>query len=178
MQTDLYTDEDPLGPPLDPIDLADLGACDMPKPELTTRSLTKADYDYIVRAIDKWWGGPTNALAHPIFFYELGREAMVVEAKGMPVGFLLGFVSPDASLGYVHLVGIDPDFRRQHVGTLLYQAFEEACVKAGCKSMKAITTLGNEGSVRFHQALGWSSAQVDDYAGPGRTRIVFTKKLD
>ncbi len=40
-----------------------------------------------------------------------------------------------------------------------------------------ITTLGNEGSVRFHQALGWSLAEVENYAGPGRSRIVFTKDL-
>jgi hypothetical protein len=43
--------------------------------------------------------------------------------------------------------------------------------------MKAITTLGNEASVRFHQALGWAMAEVEDYAGPGRMRIVFTHDL-
>jgi ribosomal protein S18 acetylase RimI-like enzyme len=177
MQIDLFTDEGLLGPPFDPEALADFGACDMPMQQLTTRSMTKADYDFIVRVIDKWWGGPTSALAHPIFFYELGREARVVEADGKPVGFLFGFLPCDPSVGYIHLVGIDPDYRRQHVGSLLYQAFEEACAKAGCQSMKAMTTLGNQGSVRFHEALGWSSQQVEDYAGPGRARVVFTKSL-
>ena len=42
---------------------------------------------------------------------------MVAEAEGRLVGFLLGFISP-AGTGYVHLVGIDPEFRRQQVGTL------------------------------------------------------------
>ena len=44
--------------------------------------------------------------------------------------------------------------------------------------MKAITTQGNEGSIRFHVALGWNAKEVDDYAGPGRRRIVFTRVLD
>jgi hypothetical protein len=44
--------------------------------------------------------------------------------------------------------------------------------------MKAITTPGNEGSIRFHVALGWNVQEADDYAGPGRRRIVFTKPLD
>jgi GNAT superfamily N-acetyltransferase len=145
--------------------------------ELSTRPLTKADYDYIVREIDQWWGGPTSALAHPIFFYELGEHAKVVEADGLVVGFLFGFIAPDGT-GYVHLVGIHPDFRRKHVGSMLYKGFEESCRAAGCKAMKAITTLGNDGSVRFHEALGWAVAQTDDYAGPGRARIVFTKQLD
>jgi GNAT superfamily N-acetyltransferase len=144
---------------------------------MQTRPLTKADYDQIVQVIDRWWGGPTSALAHPMFFYELGRLARVVESDGILVGFLLGFICPDAAVGYVHLIGINPDYRRRGVAKLLYRAFEEDCTREGCRRLKAITTLGNEGSVRFHQALGWSMAEVEDYAGPGRLRIVFTKDL-
>jgi GNAT superfamily N-acetyltransferase len=144
---------------------------------MDTRPLAKADYDQIVRVIDRWWGGPTSALAHPMFFYELGRLARVVESDGMLVGFLLGFNCPDASVGYVHLVGIHPDYRRRGVARLLYSAFEQDCAREGCRSLKAITTLGNEGSVRFHQDLGWAMSEVEDYAGPGRLRIVFTKDL-
>jgi GNAT superfamily N-acetyltransferase len=144
---------------------------------METRPLTKTDYDQIVQVIDRWWGGPTSALAHPMFFYELGRHARVVEEDGVLVGFLLGFVCSDAPVGYVHLVGIHPDHRRRGVGQLLYAAFEADCRRAGCQTLKAITTLGNEGSVRFHQALGWSMVESEDYAGPGRLRIVFTKTL-
>lgn len=96
---------------------------------MQTRPLTKADYDQIVRVIDRWWGGPTSALAHPMFFYELGRLARVVESDNLLVGFLLGFICPDAEVGYVHLVGIHPDYRRRGVGNLLYKAFEEDCAR-------------------------------------------------
>lgn len=144
---------------------------------MNTRPITKADFDQIVRVIDHWWGGPTTALAHPIFFYQLGRLARVVEDQGEMVGFLLGFRCPDEPVGYVHLVGIHPDHRRRGVGKLLYEAFEEDCRREGCREMKAITTLGNEGSTRFHAALGWAAVEVEDYAGPRRPRIVFTKQL-
>jgi GNAT superfamily N-acetyltransferase len=144
---------------------------------MQTRPLTKPDYDQIVSVIDRWWGGPTSALAHPMFYYELGRHARVVESDGVLVGFLFGFVCAESHVGYVHLVGIHPDYRRRGVGGILYEAFEGHCVGEGCRELKAITTLGNEGSVRFHQAQGWSMAEVEDYAGPGRLRIVFTKPL-
>ena len=144
---------------------------------MQTRPLTKADYDHIVQVIDRWWGGPTSALAHPMFFYELGRLARVVETDGVMAGFLFGFLCPDASVGYVHLVGIHPDYRRRGVARTLYLSFEDDCRREGLRALKAITTLGNEASVRFHQALGWSVAEVEDYAGPGRLRIVFTKDL-
>src|SRR5262249_44950397 len=121
---------------------------------------------------------PTSALAHPIFFYELGRLARVVETEdGILTGFLLGFICPDAAVGYIHLVGIHPEHRRRGVGRLLYTAFEEDCRREGCRQLKAITPLGNKGSVIFHQNLGWSLAEIEDYAGPARQRIVFTKEL-
>jgi len=146
---------------------------------MQTRKITKADFDTIVEVIDRWWGGPISTFAHPIFFYELGEHAQVVEADDQIIGFLLGFIASESSLliGYVHLVGIHPDYRRRGVGRLLYETFTEACQSAGCQRMKAITTLGNEGSIRFHLAQGWAAKEIEDYAGPGRKRIVFTRAL-
>jgi GNAT superfamily N-acetyltransferase len=137
---------------------------------MITRSLGKQDYDHIVQVIDRWWGGPTSSLAHPLFFYELGQLAKVVEHDGILVGFLFGFVAPGPpKTGYVHLVGIHPDYRRRGVGKVLYQSFEEEC--------RVITTVGNDGSIAFHKATGWTVTPVDDYAGPARPRVVFAKVL-
>ena len=144
---------------------------------MQTRPLTKQDYDEIVSVLDAWWGGPSPVPAHPIFFYELGKLARVVEDDGNLVGFLFGFVTPDEPVGYVHLVGIHPDYRRRGVGGMLYSAFEADCRKARCRELKAITTGGNEASMRFHEAQGWVRSSVDDYAGPGRHRVVFKKPL-
>ena len=153
---------------------------------MQVRPITKADFDRVVEVIDHWWGGPISTFAHPIFFYELGGAALVVEDGSQMIGFLLGFVvagtgarlaGADGRCGYVHLVGIHPDFRRRGVGRLLYDRFTQDCRTAQCIVMKAITTPGYEGSIRFHVALGWDVQEVEDYAGPGRRRIVFTKRL-
>jgi GNAT superfamily N-acetyltransferase len=156
---------------------------------MNVRRIAKGDFDRIVEVIDHWWGGPISTFAHPIFFYELGDESLVVEQGSDMIGFLLGFVAPGTSrepqagkepvrTGYVHLVGIHPDYRRRGVGRLLYDRFIDECRAARCVRMKAITTPGNEGSIRFHVALGWKMQEVDDYAGPGRRRVVFTKQLE
>lgn len=147
---------------------------------MNVRRITKPDFDRIAEVIDHWWGGPIGTFAHPIFFYELGDHALVVEQGDEMIGFLLGFPVPSANgqrTGYVHLVGIHPEYRRRGVGRLLYDRFVKECADAGCVRMKAITTPGNEGSIRFHVALGWHVQEIDDYAGPGRRRIVFTKQL-
>lgn len=143
-----------------------------------TRPITKRDFDHIVSVIDRWWDGPISTLAHPIFFYELGHQALVVENEGMMLGFLLGFIADKpVKTGYVHLVGIHPEFRRQGVGRVLYEQFTAACRREGCVQMKAITTPGNEGSIRFHLGVGWTAHEAEDYAGEARKRVVFQKEL-
>lgn len=145
---------------------------------MKTRGVAQGDLQQIVSVIDQWWGGPTSALAHPLFFYELGRHALVVEDNGRMVGFLLGFMS-DATrpVGYIHLVGIDPSVRRRGVGRRLYEEFARRAKDAGAGQIKAITTPGNQGSVDFHRAMGFIVELVPDYAGVGRSRYVFSRSL-
>lgn len=148
------------------------------------RGITKSDFDQIVMVLDRWWGGPSREPAHPIFFYELGRDALIAEEREGPegrrvlVGFLLGLVTdgPPAT-AYVHLVGIHPDFRRRGVGKRLYEVFVERAARAGATRVKAITNVGNEGSIDFHRALGFAVEHDPDYAGPGRARVVFVRSI-
>jgi len=142
------------------------------------RGLTKVDYDYIISVLDQWWGGPAGTRADPMFFYEFGEHALVAELDGQVIGFLLGVMVPTPSAsGYVHLVGIHPDHRRRGVGKRLYGQFTERCRAAGMKRIKSLAAAGHEGPVRFHESMGFESTEVPDYAGPGRSRVVFVKEL-
>ena len=143
------------------------------------RGITKTDFDHVTTVLDRWWGGPSREQAHPIFFHELGDHALIAEDDGEVIGFLLGLVtSGTPRVAYVHLVGIHPEHRRKGVARTLYQEFVRDCAQGGCTRMKAITTPGNEPSRRFHAALGWKVEELDDYAGPGRRRMVFTAPID
>lgn len=143
-----------------------------------TRGITKDDYDEIVTVMDQWWGGPSGTKPLPIFFYEFGAHALITEENGAMVGFLLGFVTDrQPRVGYIHLVGIHPQFRRRGVARALYEEFFRRAQAEGASTIKAITTMGNQGSVEFHRALGFRVEEVPDYAGPGRARYVFTREL-
>jgi len=148
------------------------------QPAMLLRALEKQDYDQIVQIIDRWSGGPTSALVHPLLFYELGGLAQVVERDSQLVGFLFGFLSQSREpIGYVHLVGVHPEFRRRGIGRLLYSKFEDDCRERGCKALKAMTAPGNESATAFHKALGFGAELFDGYAGPGRPRVVFGKQI-
>jgi len=141
------------------------------------RGIEKRDFDYIVSVFDNWWGGPSSEKASPFFFHELGQYALIAEEDGQVIGFLLGLVAAGSRTGYVHLVGIDPNHRRRGVGKRLYQHFYDLCQRSGLHELKAIGMVGHEASARFHTALGFEVRDVNDYAGPGRARVVFTKQL-
>lgn len=142
------------------------------------RGLTKRDFDILISVLDEWWGGPAGQKADPMFFYEFGEHALVAETDGRVIGFLFGALVPGPlPTGYVHMVGIHPDHRRRGVGQELYGQFTERCRIAGAKRIKAIAARGHEGPLRFHQAIGFDAEEVEDYAGPGRARTVFTKEL-
>ncbi len=145
---------------------------------MITRGITKLDYDEIVQVMDQWWGGPAGTKALPIFFYEFGSYALIAEEDQKMIGFLLGFMTDrQPRIGYVHLLGIHPQFRLRGVARALYEDFERRAHAHGASRIKCITTQGNEGSVHFHEAMGYRAESVPDYAGPGRDRVVFTKEL-
>jgi ribosomal protein S18 acetylase RimI-like enzyme len=145
---------------------------------MRTRGITKEDFDHIVTVMDQWWGGPSGIKPEPIFFYEFGAHALITEENGTIVGFLLGFITDRSPrVGYIHLVGIHPQYRRRGVARALYEEFARRAESEGARQIKAITTLGNQGSVDFHRALGFRVEELPDYAGPGRGRCVFSREI-
>ena len=51
-------------------------------------------------------------------------------SNGMDWLVVESLVGEQAPVGYVHLVGIHPDYRRRGVGRLLYTQFVEECRQA------------------------------------------------
>jgi L-amino acid N-acyltransferase YncA len=77
----------------------------------------------------------------------------------------------------VHLVATRDDARGTGLGRALYGAFTDAARRQGAVRLKAITTVGNEGSVAFHRGLGFDVRVEEEYNGPGRPRVVFSRTL-
>lgn len=148
---------------------------------MNIRPITKNDFDHIISVLDAWWGGPSGERLHPAFFHELGKHALIAEKPAEEqtqlIGFLFGFMNQSHQTGYIHLVGIHPDHRKKSVGKALYTNFIEQCKNQKIYTIKAITHVGNETSIGFHKAMGFSVTEERDYAGKGRPRIVFLKSF-
>lgn len=125
----------------------------------------------------RYWGERDLRSLHlTALVQEFGSTCLVARAEDGIRGYLIGFVTPDRT-GYVHLIATRDDTRGTGLGRTLYAAFTATARRQGAVRLKAITSPANEGSLAFHRGLGFRSRLVEDYDGPGRPRVVFTRDL-
>ena len=142
------------------------------------RHAEPADYARVIAVIDQWWGGrPMAAMLPKLFFVHFRDTSFVAEDDEGLAGFLCGFRSQTyADEVYIHFVGVDPARRGSGLGRALYERFFAAV--APRTVVRAVTSPVNEGSVAFHQALGFEVERVDeDYDGLGEVRVLLVKRL-
>jgi len=115
-----------------------------------------------------------------LFFLHFEGTSFVAEDdEGKLVAFLIGFLSQtDPEEAYIHFVGVAPAQRGSGIGRELYERFFAVVAGEGRTRVRCVTSPVNEGSVAFHQSLGFVAERVaEDYDGPGEARVLFVKQL-
>jgi ribosomal protein S18 acetylase RimI-like enzyme len=153
------------------------------------RNAKGEDYKAIIAVVDEWWGGRRMARMLPkLFFVHFCATSFVAEQDGLIIGFVVGLVSqsyPDE--GYIHFVGVHPNFREGGLGHQLYERVFEAMIGKGCRVVRCVTSPINKASIAFHLHFGFEPeisekivegiSVVEDYDGPGEDRVLFSKIL-
>jgi ribosomal protein S18 acetylase RimI-like enzyme len=140
--------------------------------DIRFRRPEEADHRRLVGLVDEWWGGRRLHPLFPRLWFQhfTGTSWIAEDGTGAPVGFLVGFVSPDhPDRAYVHLVATSPNHRRRGLGRMLYERFFDDVSRGGARQVSAVTWPGNRLSINFHRAMGF---RVDD--GPGTQRLYGT----
>ena len=145
------------------------------------RHAEPADYGRVIGRVNAWWGGRDMAPMLPrLFFVHFeGTSYVVDDGDGQLAAFLIGFLSQtDPAEAYIHFVGVSPEHRGGGLGRQLSERFFDDARAAGRTRVRCVTSPANEGSVAFHEALGFTSERVaHDYDGPGEDRVLFVKTL-
>jgi ribosomal protein S18 acetylase RimI-like enzyme len=160
--------------------------------DIRFRRPVEADHAAVVAVVDEWWGGrKVHALLPRLWFRHFTASSWIAETPdGRLQGFLVGFVSPDhPDEAYVHMIGTNPNRRRRGLGRALYDRFFDDARAAGARHVMAVTWPGNQISVGFHRAIGFTpdsgpgtqnlygTSAYADYDAEGDDRVVFTKAL-
>ena len=164
---------------------------------LTARPPTGADHARVGPTVRSWWGDVGGApgaeqraaLLPRLFFDHFADTSAVVEnAEGELVAFLIGFLSPaQPGTAYVHFVGVDPAARGRGIARALYDRFAALAASRGADTVRCITSPGNRTSIAFHTAMGFAIEPSDTlvegvpvqmhYDGPGLDRVSFVRSL-
>lgn len=136
----------------------------------------------MIQHVNAWWGGRDMAPMLPkLFFLHFEGTSFVAEDdESKLVAFLIGFLSQtDPEEAYIHFVGVAPSQRGSGIGSELYERFFTVVAAEGRTRIRCVTSPVNEGSVAFHESLGFVAERVaEDYDGPGEDRVLFVKHLD
>ena len=148
---------------------------------------TQIDFLTIHESVHRFWDDDSILhIHHPVLVNEFADTSFVLKDGKTITAYLFGFFSQTKPVAYIHLVGVDRDYRNQGLGRKLYGHFEKIALQKGCEYLKAITTLTNSGSISYHKALGFEMTggdvagelrYVKNYSGPNNDRVVFMKKI-
>jgi ribosomal protein S18 acetylase RimI-like enzyme len=78
------------------------------------RNGTPFDHEKVISAMPEWWDGrDLSTAALKVFFIHFRDTTYIAEIGNKLVGFLIGFMSQsERKVGYIHFVGVHPQFRR------------------------------------------------------------------
>ena len=149
--------------------------------DVRVRHAKPSDYGRVIGRVNVWWGGREMAPILPqLFFVHFEGTSFVAEAgEDELAGFLCGFLSQaNEDEAYIHFVGVDPERRGEGIGGALYERFFDEVRSQGRTVVRCVTSPVNQGSVAFHEALGFVVDRVvADYDGPGEDRVLLVKSL-
>ncbi len=97
-----------------------------------------------------------------LFFIHFEGTSFVAEAEdGELLGFVCGFLSQTADdEAYIHFVGVTPEDRGEGLGRALYERFFDEARANGRSVVRCVTSPLNQGSLAFHQALGFEVERI------------------
>jgi ribosomal protein S18 acetylase RimI-like enzyme len=86
---------------------------------------------------------------------------LVAETEGRVVGFAMGTIIEKArsawSYGHLLWLGVDPDFARMQIGSLLFDRFREIMEVTGIRMLMVDTQADNDPAVKFFQRKGFEN---------------------
>jgi GNAT superfamily N-acetyltransferase len=156
---------------------------------LRIRNSKPSDHQRIILVIKDWWGGRDLTWMLPkLFLVHFCDTSFIIEKEEELTAFLIGFLSQSkANEGYIHLVGVHPNYREMGLGEFLYHRFFQICKANNRDTIRSCTSPVNKGSIQFHKKIGFDilkgNAEVEgvqvslDYNHSGDHKVLFQKKI-
>ncbi|MCP3928017.1 MAG: GNAT family N-acetyltransferase [Bacteroidetes bacterium] len=125
--------------------------------EFLFRIAKPSDHLRIINVQKEWWGERDLTFLLPrLFLNHFYNTSLIVEKNNQLIAFLIGFLSPAKTTeGYIHFVGVHPNYQGKNIGRELYHHFFSLCIEAHRYTVRSCTSPVNRASIEFHRKLGF-----------------------
>ncbi len=153
--------------------------------EFIIRNSKPEDHRIITTVMEEWWGGRDLIWLVPrLFLVHFNNTSFIVKKNEELIAFLIAFLSPAREEeGYIHFIGVHPNYRGLRIGEYLYNHFFQICRENNRNKVRSCTSPVNKGSIAFHQKMGFKISKgnykidtIDvtlDYNKQGDTKVLF-----
>ena len=160
----------------------------LPK-NIIIRNSKPSDHHRIINVLKDWWGGRDLTWMLPkLFLIHFCDTSFIIEKDDELIAFLIGFLSQsNTDEGYIHFVGVHPDYRSVGIGEYLYKQFYKICKENNRDTIKTCTSPVNKGSIEFHKKIGFQIEQGNgkfdsipvtlDYNKQNDPKVLFKKRI-
>jgi len=137
------------------------------------REMTEEDIEGVL-AIDRRITGSNRAMTYsstPTSY--VGGEldvSVVAEVGGDIIGFLFGRIT-DSSYGQadtasLELIGVDPEYQRQNIGSGMVRCFTERCQQKDVRSVHVMVSWHDWWLLSFLRSLGFARGEMAEFIKP------------
>ena len=142
----------------------------MGKDAIKIRRMTRDDLDGVLVLLNKIVKGRTTITYRDMVANDPGGPldmSLVAEAGGQIVGFIsarLEFVYiPLYEVCLVHIVAVDPEYQRHHIGFELFKELEKNCRLEDIDAIRTLVAQGGEKLQSFIEYLGFRPSNTVNY---------------
>jgi len=111
-----------------------------------------------------------------MFFKFFRNTCFVAIEENRIVGLILGFVNQnDSSVGFIHALGVDVDYRDKGIASSLIDTFSKKVKEKGAESVYLTTLPDNEKAINFYKKRGFE--KQEEFYKVGEKRLGLIKKI-
>ncbi|MCE5249333.1 GNAT family N-acetyltransferase [bacterium] len=121
---------------------------------------------------------------YPLFFFRQALDVfgnllrIAVNDTGTIAGYVLGALKPENGACWILSLAVKNEYRRMGIATGLMLDAIDVLSSKGADEVFLTVAPGNTDARACYRALGFRETEtVDDYFGPGETRIIMRKDL-
>ncbi len=134
---------------------------------INIRRMTISDIDSMIAIINKVTNVKPHGVYQDLIAYDIGGPldlSLAAEVGGQLAGFVLARLEyiyvPLVEVCLIHVIAVDPEYQRHHIGSALVSALSSHCRPKGVEKIRALVRQGDDELQNFIEHQGFHPSSM------------------